>query len=110
MIDQTPMNFSPAVLENMGKWVESQNYMLEQEMIEAKAKEMQTEMDREILWEMLKGIGWTRVMLSSETAMVNASVITEWLVVNCKKSYEKHRQDFLFEDSKDATMFILKWL
>jgi hypothetical protein len=31
-------------------------------------------------------------------------------VVNCKKSYEKHRQDFLFEDSKDATMFILKWL
>jgi len=42
--------------------------------------------------------------------MVKATEIKEWLEVNCKKSYEKHRQDFLFEDSKDATLFILRWV
>jgi hypothetical protein len=42
--------------------------------------------------------------------MVKATEIKEWLAVNCKKSYEKHKQDFLFEDNKDAVTFILRWL
>jgi hypothetical protein len=79
-------------------------------MLDEKVEELKRDIDREVLWTMLKEIGWTRVMLSSETAMVNATAIKEWLEVNCKKSYEKHRQDFLFEDNKDAVNFILRWL
>ena len=83
---------------------------LAEQMIDEMTKEIQRDIDREVMWGMLTQIGWTRVMLSSETAMVKATEIKEWLAVNCKKSYEKHKQDFLFEDNKDAVNFILKWL
>ena len=93
----------------MGKWVKEQTVMLEKEMIEAKAKEMQYEIDREVLWGMLQGMGWTRVMLPNDTAMLNATLIKEWLLINCKQSHEHHRSDFLFEDVKDANWFKLRW-
>jgi hypothetical protein len=93
----------------MYKWVKEQTYMLDAEIIEAKSKEMADEIDREVLWGMLQGIGWTRVIISSETAMTQATRISEWLIQNCQAPYEKHRSDFLFEDNRDATMFILRW-
>ena len=82
---------------------------LEEEILEQAGQEMAREIDREILWGMLIGIGWTRVTLSSETAMTQATRILEWLTQNCQAPYEKHRSDFIFEDSRDATMFILRW-
>lgn len=82
---------------------------LEEEIMEKAGQEMAREIDREILWGMLIGIGWTRVNLSSETAMTQATRILEWLTQNCQGAYEKHRSDFIFEDSRDATVFILKW-
>lgn len=59
---------------------------------------------------MLVGIGWTRVVISAETAMIKATEIKEWLAINCTNPYEKHRSDFIFENEKDATLFVLKWL
>jgi len=82
---------------------------LEEEIMEQTGQEMAREIDREVLWGMLIGIGWTRVNLSSETAMTQATRISEWLIQNCQAPYEKHRSDFIFEDSRDATMFILRW-
>jgi len=93
----------------MYKWVEEQTYMLDAEMIEAKSKEMADEIDREVLWGMLQGMGWTRVMLPNDTAMLNATVIKEWLSLNCKRSHERYRSDFLFEDVRDANWFKLRW-
>ena len=103
------MNYSPEVMANMGKWVESQNYILEQEMIEAKAKEIQSEIDREVLWGMLQGLGWTRVMLPRLVDNHHAIDISYWLDANCKNSFERNGRDFLFEDSKDANWFRLRW-
>jgi hypothetical protein len=96
-------------MANMGKWVESQNVMLEQEMIESKAKEMQTEIDREVLWGMLQGMGWHRVMLPRLIDNYHAIDITYWLEENCKQAFERNGRDFLFEDSKDANWFRLRW-
>jgi hypothetical protein len=103
------MNYSPEVMANMGKWVESQNVMLEQEMIEAKAKEMQTEIDREVLWGMLQGMGWHRVMLPYYTSNEQAIDIQSWIEENCKHAHERSGRDFIFEDSKDANWFKLRW-
>lgn len=104
------MKLSPECIVSMKKWINEQQTILEKEMIEAKVKEMQQEIDREVLWGMLKELGWVRVNLSNETAMVYATRISEWLIQNCQGSYERHRSDFIFEDSRDATMFILKWV
>ena len=103
------MNYSPEVMKDMGEWVNKQNIMLEQEMIEAKAKEMQTEIDREILWGMLQGIGWTRVMIPKFVDNNHAIDITYWLEENCKRAFERSGRDFLFEDVKDANWFQLRW-
>lgn len=82
---------------------------LEEKLLDKAGKEMAREIDREVLWGMLEGIGWTRVVLSTETAMVNATQIKEWLAINCANPYEKYRSDFIFEDKKDAVNFILRW-
>jgi len=103
------MNYSPECIANMGKWVSEQQIMLEQEMIEAKAKEMQSEIDREVLWGMLQGIGWTRVMLPRLVDNHHAIDITHWLEDNCKRAFERNGRDFIFEDSKDANWFQLRW-
>ena len=83
---------------------------LEEELMERAGIEMAREIDREVLWGMLANLGWTRVVVPAETAMVNATLIKEWIEINCANPYEKHRSDFIFEDEKDATLFILKWL
>jgi hypothetical protein len=82
---------------------------LEDEILNKAGNEMAREIDREVLWSMLVGIGWTRVVVPAETAMVNATLIKEWLEINCANPYEKHRSDFIFEDKKDAVNFILRW-
>jgi hypothetical protein len=83
---------------------------LEEEIANKLSNELSRDIDREVLWSMLKQIGWTRVMLSSEIAMINATSIKEWLALNCLGSYEKHYSDFIFENPKDASMFILRWV
>jgi hypothetical protein len=86
------------------------NDLLEERYAEAAATAMAQEIDREVLWGMLQGIGWTRVILRSDVARNNAEDIVQWLKVNCKQPYEKSSTDFLFESEKDANWFILRWL
>ena len=83
---------------------------LEEELIEKAGNDMAREIDREVLWGMLEGIGWTRVMLDRLQDNKHAIDITLWLEENIKNPFERNGRDFLFEDSKDATMFILKWV
>jgi hypothetical protein len=82
---------------------------LEQEILDELGTQMQSEIDKEILWGMLVGIGWTRVLVPAETAMTKATQIKEWLKINCINPYEKCRSDFIFENKKDAVNFILRW-
>jgi hypothetical protein len=103
------MNFSPECIANMSEWVSKQQVMLEQEMIEAKAKEMQTEIDREIIWGLFEGMGWTRFKISRLTDNNHAVDISYWLDENCKGKFERNGSEFLFEDSKDAVLFMLRW-
>ena len=78
--------------------------------IEKAGRKMAEDIDREILWGMLEGIGGTRVMLSTYDSHKQAIEIMCWLEDNCKGSHERHGRDFIFEDEKDANWFKLKWL
>jgi hypothetical protein len=83
---------------------------IEKEMLDQAGKELAREIDREVLWGMLQGIGWTRVMLDRLQDNNHAIDITYWLEENIKNPFERNGRDFLFEDEKDATMFILRWI
>ena len=83
---------------------------IEDELLAEAGKQMANEIDREILWGMLQGIGWTRVMLDRLQDNKHAVDISYWLEEHCQGAYERNGRDFIFENSKDATMFILKWV
>jgi len=82
---------------------------LEEEMIEKASNAMAREIDREMLWSILQGIGWHRVMIPRFVDNNHAVDITYWLEATCNKAYERNGRDFLFEDSKDANWFALRW-
>jgi hypothetical protein len=82
----------------------------EQEIADKLGHDMSREIDREVLWGMLKGIGWTRVMITRLQDNNHAVDITLWLEENIKNPFERSGRDFIFEDPKDATMFILRWV
>jgi hypothetical protein len=82
---------------------------LEEEIANKTGNQMAREIDREVLWGMLEGIGWHRVMLSRFIDNNHAIDITDWLEHNCKNAYERIGRDFIFEDAKDANWFKLRW-
>jgi hypothetical protein len=82
---------------------------LEEEIISKAGKEMAREIDREVLWGMLKGMGWRRVMLDRFTDNNHAVDITHWLAANCKNPFERSGADFIFESEVDAVNFTLRW-
>jgi hypothetical protein len=82
---------------------------LEEEILNKAGSRMAQDIDREILWGMLEGIGWTRVMLSTMGNGEQAVDIIVWLEDNCKKAYERNGRDFIFESERDANWFVLRW-
>jgi hypothetical protein len=83
---------------------------IEEEILNKAGNEMAREIDREILWGMLQGIGWTRVMLNRLQDNNHAIDITYWLEENIKNPFERNGRDFIFEDKMDAVNFILRWM
>ena len=84
-----------------GEWAE--------QLHEELGKEMAREIDREILWGMLEGLGWTRVMLPTLGNGEQAVDIIVWIEENCKFAVERSGRDFMFESAKDANWFKLRW-
>jgi hypothetical protein len=79
------------------------------EMAKDAAKRMAEDIDREVLWGLFEGLGWTRFKITRLTDNNHAIDITNWLLDNCKGQFERNGAEFLFEDSKDAVLFMLRW-
>jgi hypothetical protein len=82
---------------------------LEQEILDELSTQMQSEMDREILWDMLKRMGWRRVNLDRFKDNNHAVDITDWLAEHCNHAFERRGADFIFESEIDAVNFTLRW-
>ena len=81
----------------------------EEQLLEQQGNELAREINREVLWGMLEGLGWCRVMLPRLVDNNHAIDIGYWLEENCKRAFERNGTDFIFEDSKDANWFKLRW-
>ena len=82
---------------------------IEDDIADKLGNDLAREVDREILWGMLQGMGWTRVMLPRLIDNHHAIDITYWLEENCRQAFERNGRDFLFESVKDANWFKLRW-
>lgn len=83
---------------------------LEDQIIEELGSQMQSEIDKEILWGMLVTLGWTRVLLPRFNSREHSVDVVMWLESNCKNPYERKGSEVIFEDSRDAVNFIMRWL
>jgi hypothetical protein len=81
----------------------------EDEIANKLGQDMAREIDREILWGMLEGLGWTRVMLPTLGNGEQAVDIIVWIEENCKFAVERNGRDFMFESERDANWFKLRW-
>ncbi len=82
---------------------------LQDQIMEELSTQMQSEIDKEILWGMLVGLGWTRVLLPRFETREHADIVFQWVEDNCKSPYERKGSEYIFESNKDAVNFILKW-
>ena len=82
---------------------------LEQEILDELSTQMQSEIDREILWDMLKRMGWRRVNLDRFKDNNHSVDITDWLAEHCNHAFERRGADFIFESEVDAVNFTLRW-
>jgi len=82
---------------------------IEDQMLDQAALQLAQEIDREVLWGMLEGLGWSRVMLPTLGNAYMAVDIITWLEANCKSPYERSGREFIFENAKDANWFKLRW-
>ena len=82
---------------------------LKEEILNKAGEKMAREIDREVLWGLFEGLGWTRFKISRLTDNNHAIDITNWLLDNCKGQFERNGAEFIFEDSKDAVLFMLRW-
>lgn len=90
----------------MGRIKES---MLEQEMADVLSKEIQHEIDHEIMFVMLQEAGWYLIALERLLSMKHAVDIDEWLKNNCTSESFRWGRKFLFKKQQDAVLFSLKW-
>jgi hypothetical protein len=81
---------------------------LQDQLAERMASEIAKEIDFEVLASMLCELGWTRVVLKPMTWEQGAA-IDDWVSNYISGPFETMGLVWLFESSKDATMFILKW-
>jgi hypothetical protein len=92
---------------------------LEEKFASELSREIAREIDKEIIEilmiEILKDKGWIQTKINpafNNTAMYRSTwyaETAEWVHKNATGDYKLLKGQWLFEDPKDATMFILRW-
>ena len=82
---------------------------IEEDITNSMAKELADEIDFEIIAGMLQEMGWTKVKRSPFVSNEEAVDIRYWIDEHITGEVQSRGYTWLFEQAKDATMFILKW-
>ena len=81
---------------------------LEDEMMDAMSKDIAKEIYEGIMAFMLAETGWTPVKFHFKDNY-HANDVTFWLLENCKGKWRRLGAEYLFEDTKEAEWFMLRW-
>ena len=75
------------------------------------AKVLQEEIDWEVMIEVMIEIGWTKVNIDwpNQMSAVDAHKVKEWCRANLQGHYKGRNKIWLFEQEKDAILFVLRW-
>lgn len=83
---------------------------IEKQILFDLGNEMQASIDTDILFTLLvQELGWTRYEVPKTIDNNHAIDMQYWAKEHCCEQYKHNGRTWVFESSKDATMFILKW-
>jgi len=82
---------------------------LEEQIADQIGQEIAQGIDDELMADMMVACGWTRVTRGYYTSREQAVDMADWLDQNCTGSYRKINNHVLFENERDAGLFILRW-
>ncbi len=82
---------------------------LEDKISDNLAKLMAQEIDFEILADALVACGWTKVVLERGALPCTGPELHEWRERNLTGRWKAHNRNWIFENSKDAVIFTLRW-
>ena len=85
------------------------NSIEQDQIISGIAKQMADDIDKEVLWGMFEGMGWTRVSIPLQKSREAYVDLADWLDIYCKHEYDRRGGEVIFKDAKDAFWFTLKW-
>lgn len=83
---------------------------IQEEIVNELSSQMQSEIDFQILSDMLVELGWHKISLDRFRNNHHAVDIKYWLKANAKSHWECRGSTFVFQDAGDAVNFTLKWL
>ena len=81
----------------------------DEDLVAEIAKQIQEDIDRQILWDIRKTNGWKEVKLQYPTYGKIKHKINKWCSENLKGSFEGYRGNWIFELPEEATWFTLRW-
>lgn len=83
---------------------------IEEEIVKELSTHMQSEIDFQILSDMLVELGWHKIALGRFQNNQHAVDIKYWLEENAQGFWECRGSTFVFENKGDAINFTLKWI
>lgn len=82
---------------------------LEEQIAEELAEKMMSDIDYNILSDMLVKLGWQRRFVRYQPPEKSWVLVKDWAEKNCKGRHQEHNGVWLFEDVRDANWFTLRW-
>jgi hypothetical protein len=83
--------------------------MIEEEIAERFAVQLQKELDWELIEDILVATGWTRAHIVPFSRPELQRAVLNWVKTNVQGRYENFETQYVFEKASDATLFVLKW-
>jgi len=83
---------------------------LQDQIVDELASKMQSEIDFQILSDMLVELGWVKIFVRYSPPQRSWDKVKQWAEDNCQGNHQEHNGIWVFEDQKDANWFALKWL
>lgn len=79
---------------------------LEQKYLDKAVQDLANDIDFDVMADLL---GWTRVTLDRFILRFQSLDMDIWIKQHCSGQHKSFGNKFIFENPKDATMFILRW-